>query len=167
MSEGWGESRRKTVVWHDPLVTATAGAGLSGVDFLVAMRDGTMAPAPIAELFGFKIVDVEHGRVVFECTPDESAYNPIGLVHGGLVCTLADTVIGCGVHTTLGVGFVYTSIDVNVSYLRAVTKDSGPLRAVGVTTKPGRRVAFGSAEIVDGDGKVVATATGSCLVMKR
>ena len=85
----------------------------------------------MASVFGFAITDVEVGRVIFECTPDESAYNPIGVVHGGLVCTLADSVVGCAVQTTLDAGVAYTSIDLNVSYLRPVTVDSG--------TAPGRR----------------------------
>ena len=104
-------------------------------------------------------------RVVFEGTPDESVYNPIGMVHGGYVCTLADTVAACAVHTTLEAGTIYTSIDLNVSYTRRVTRDSGTLRAVGTVVKPGRRVAFCRADIVDGAGKIVATATSSCLVM--
>jgi uncharacterized protein (TIGR00369 family) len=109
--------------------------------------------------------EIDVGRVVFVCEPDESAYNPIGVVHGGLVCTLADTVAACAVHTTLDAGIAYTSIDLNVSYLRPVTVDSGLLRATGLVTKPGRRVAFSSAEIVDQAGRLVATATSSCLVM--
>ena len=116
-------------------------------------------------LMGFTMREVEPGRVMFDCVPDESAYNPIGVVHGGLVCTLADTVAACAVHTTLDVGVAYTSIDLNVSYLRPVTKDTGILRATGILTKPGRRVAFSSAEIAGEDGKLVATATSSCLVM--
>ena len=103
--------------------------------------------------------------MVFEGTPDESVYNPIGTVHGGYVCTLADTVAACAVHTTLEPGTIYTSIDLNVSYTRPVTRDSGTLRAVGTVVKPGRRVAFCRADIFDGAGKVVATATSSCLVM--
>jgi uncharacterized protein (TIGR00369 family) len=156
----WGEPRSKTVQWYDPLITAAAGRPLSGADFLRAIKDGV-----IAALFGLQIREVEVGRVVFECEPDESAYNPIGVVHGGLVCTLADTVAGCAVHTTLDAGVAYTSIDLNVSYLRPVTKDSGVLRATGRVTKPGRRVAFSTAEIADQSGKIVATATSSLLVM--
>lgn len=125
-----------------------------------------MPPPPIASLLGFAVCELEVGRVVFECTPDQSHYNPIGMVHGDLVCTLADTVIGCAVHTTLDQGFTYTSIDLSVSYLRPVTGSSGVLRATGRVTKPGRRVAFAAADIVDGTDKVVATATGSCLVME-
>jgi uncharacterized protein (TIGR00369 family) len=114
-----------------------------------------------------RMVEIEPGRVVFECELDESVYNPIGMVHGGLAWTLADTVIGCAVHTTLEAGVAYTSIDLNVSYLRPVTLASSPVRATGLVTKPGRRVAFASAEIVDSAGKLVATATGSCLIMDR
>jgi uncharacterized protein (TIGR00369 family) len=161
----WGEPRSKTVHWYDPMITAAAGRPLPGVDFLRAIKDGTIAPPPIAALFGLQIREVEVGRVVFECEPDESAYNPIGVVHGGLVCTLADTVAGCAVQTTLDAGVAYTSIDINVSYLRPVTTASGLLRATGRVTKPGRRVAYSTAEIADQAGKIVATASSSCLVM--
>jgi len=106
------------------------------------------------------------GKVAFECTPDESAYNTLGMVHGGLVCTLADTVVGCAVHSTLDPGLTCTSIDLHVSYLRPVTTDSGVLRAIGEVTKPGRRVGFAAAEIRDGSNKLVATATSSLLIMQ-
>jgi uncharacterized protein (TIGR00369 family) len=102
---------------------------MSGLAFVRAIRDAGVAPPPMASVFGFAITDVEVGRVVFECTPDESAYNPIGVVHGGLVCTLADSVVGCAVQTTLDAGVAYTSIDLNVSYLRPVTVDSGGSRS--------------------------------------
>jgi uncharacterized protein (TIGR00369 family) len=162
----WGPSSSKTVTWHDPAATARAGTTMSGIDFLEAMRSGALPPPPIASVLGFTIEELGIGRVVFSCVPDESLYNPIGMVHGGLVCTLADTVVGCAVHTMLEAGFTYTSIDLSVSYLRPVTGASGALRSTGRVTKPGRRVAFAEAEIVDGAGKVVATATGSCLVME-
>jgi uncharacterized protein (TIGR00369 family) len=162
---GWGAPASKIVEWYDPMITAAAAPGMSGLEFLRAIGDGTLPPPPIAALFGFRPTEVEFGRVVFEVTPDDSAYNPIGMVHGGLVCTLADTVAACAVHSSLDAGVAYTSIDLNVSYLRPVTRDSGILRAIGTLTKPGRRVAFASAEILDGRGKCVATATTSCLIM--
>jgi uncharacterized protein (TIGR00369 family) len=169
-SEGepdWGAPRAKTVQWYDPSITAAAaaGSGLSGLEFLRAIRDGKLPAPPIAVLMDFHPVEVEPGRVVFEGTPDESVYNPIGMVHGGYVCTLADTVAACAVHSTLDAGTVYTSIDLNVSYTRRVTRESGTLRAIGTVVKPGRRVAFSRADILDAAGKVVATATSSCLIM--
>ena len=129
-----------------------------------ALADGKIPPPPIAMLFGMWPTRVERGLAQFECAPDESAYNPIGVVHGGLVCTLADSVAGCAVHTTLDAGIGYTSIDITVNYLRPVTVDSGTLVAVGRVTKPGRRVALAAAEIHDGAGRLVATASSNCLV---
>jgi uncharacterized protein (TIGR00369 family) len=162
----WGTPASRVVQWYDPKITAAVVAQMSGLDFMRAIRDGKLPPPPIASLLGFHPIELDEGYVVFEGTPDESVYNPIGVVHGGLVCTLADTVAACAVHTTLAVGYTYTSIDLNVSYTRPVTTDSGTLRAVGTVVKPGRRVAFSRAEILDGRGKIVATATSSCLIMR-
>lgn len=163
----WGPASSRTVEWYDPMLTAQAAMSMSGLDFLRAIAGGEVPPPPISALLRLAVAEIEPGRVVFECTPDESTYNPIGVVHGGLVCTLADTVSACAVHTTLEAGVGYTSIDINVSYLRPVTKDSGTLRAIGTVTRPGSRVAFAAAEIIDGAGKLVATATTSCLVIDR
>jgi uncharacterized protein (TIGR00369 family) len=160
----WGMPRSRVITWYDPSPTTLAGALMSGVEFLRAILDGRIAPPPMASVFGIAMTDVEVGLVRFECEPDESAYNPLGVVHGGLVCTLADTVMGCAVHTTLEPGVTYISIDLAVSYLRPVTIDSGVLSAVGTVTKPGRRVAHATAEIRDGAGKLVATGASSCLV---
>ena len=115
-------------------------------------------------LMQFDIRALEEGRVEFGCTLDESVYNPIGVVHGGLVCTLLDTVAGCAVHTTLPQGFAYTSIELKVNYLRAVHATSGPLTAIGRVVKPGRRVAFAEGEVLDAQGRTVATASSSLLV---
>jgi len=160
-----GATRSKTITWQDPDVTAGLAASLSGLDFLLAIRDGRFAPPPMARLMGFSLVHVENGLAIFECTPDESAYNPIGVVHGGLVCTMCDSAAGCAVQTTLEAGVAYTSIDINVTYLRPVTKDTGLIRATGRTTRPGRRVAYATVEVTDGSGKLLTQATSSCLVM--
>jgi len=161
----WGPSRNKTTTWFDPSITATARATMSGLEFLRALRDGNLPAPPIASLLNFRPLEVEVGRVVFVGAPDESAYNPIGLVHGGWVCTLADTVAACAVHSTLGVGVGYTSIDLDLKYLRPLTSDSGELRATGEVIKPGRRVSVATAVVHDQRGKLVATATSSCLLM--
>jgi uncharacterized protein (TIGR00369 family) len=161
----WGPPRSKTLHWYDPFVTARSAARLSGREALEAIQRGTLAPPPIASHFDFDITSISEGEVTFACTPDESAYNPIGMVHGGLVCTLLDTVIGCAVHSTLPAGVAYTSIELKVNYLRAVHADRGQLTARGWVTKPGRRVAFAEGAVYDGDGKLLATGSGSCLVM--
>lgn len=165
--ESWGAPRSKTVTWYDPMVTAAGGAELSGVDFLTAVAEGRLPGAPIGSLMEFGIRSVSNGEVVFTCVPDESAYNPIGVVHGGLVCTLLDSVTGCAVHSTLPVGMAYTSLDISVSYLRPVTRDSGVLTARGWVTRAGRRAGFSEGDVRTADGKVVATAKSTCLVFPR
>ena len=160
----WGEPRSRTVSWHDPSITALGALERSGLETMRAIRDGELPAPPIAQLMQFDIVDLAEGRVEFSCVLDESVYNPIGVVHGGLVCTLLDTVAGCAVHTTLPAGVAYTSIELKVNYLRAVHASSGPLTAVGTVVKPGRRVAFAEGEILDAQGRTVATATSSLLV---
>ncbi len=164
MDERTVPARSKTVSWQDPLAIAAQARGRSGLEFLRAMAAGEVPGPPIAYLFGFSMTSVDVGDVVFGCTPDESAYNPIGLVHGGLVCTLLDTVTGCAVHTTLPAEVGYTSIEIKVNYLRPVHADM-PLIAHGWVTKPGRRVAFAEADVRNPDGQVLATASSSLLVM--
>lgn len=161
----WGEPRSKTISWHDPAVTVAALPALSGLELLQQMADGLLPPAPISSHFGTTVLSVSFGDVVFGCTPDESAYNPIGMVHGGLVCTLLDSVTACAVHSTLPAGTAYTSLEIKVSYLRKITIETGPLTAHGWVTKPGRRAAFAEGDVRDAEGKVLATATSTCLVM--
>ncbi|WP_250279167.1 PaaI family thioesterase [Frankia sp. Cppng1_Ct_nod] len=163
----WGEPRSKTLVWHDPMAIAAVGKTMTGRDFLLAMRDGAVPPPPIAAHFDFRIGHVGDGDVVFGCAPDESAYNPIGVVHGGLVCTLLDTVTGCSVHTALPAGFGYTSIEIKVNYLRPVRVIDGrpsELTAHGWVVRPGRRIVFAEGDVRDVDGRIVATASSTCLV---
>jgi uncharacterized protein (TIGR00369 family) len=160
----WGDERSRTVTWWDPAITAAGGRERSGLEAMRAMRDGVLPPPPIARLLRMDVTDVEEGRIAFSCEVDESLYNPLGAVHGGIVCALLDTVAGCAVHTTLPRGLGYTSIELKVSYLRAVLAGSGPLTAVGTVVKPGRRVAFAEGQVSDAAGRLVATASSSLLV---
>jgi uncharacterized protein (TIGR00369 family) len=160
----WGPQRRREVVWHDPVPTAAVGMQMSGLEYLRAMADGKLPTSPIAKLMNIEGVSASDGEVLFRCTPDESTYNPLGLVHGGLVCTLLDSVAGCAVHTTLPAGVGYTSIEIKVSYMRPVSAGT-TLTARGWVTKRGRRVSFADAEAVDEDGRKVATAASSCLIL--
>jgi uncharacterized protein (TIGR00369 family) len=160
----WGTARTRTVEWHDPMITAAGALQRSGLETMQAIRDGILPPPPIAMLMQMGITGLEEGRVEFTCAVDESVYNPIGVVHGGLVCTMLDTVAGCAVHTTLPAGVGYTSIELKVNYLRAVHAASGPLTAIGRVIKPGRRVAFAEGEVLDAAGRSVATASSSLLI---
>jgi uncharacterized protein (TIGR00369 family) len=158
--------RSRTITWSDPVPPLALARTMSGFDYLTALAAGEIPPPPIAQTLGFGVTSVGRGTVTFTCEADESHYNPIGAVHGGVLCTLLDTVLGCAVHTTLEAGWGYTSIDLNVTYLRPVTLASGVLSATGTVVKGGRRVSFASGEIRDAGGAVVATATSSLLMIE-
>jgi uncharacterized protein (TIGR00369 family) len=156
--------RSRVVEWEDPLVGAELAKTMSGLEYIEALIDGSVPPPPIAGLMRMTPTEASVGRVVFTCEPDESHYNPIGTVHGGLVCTLLDSVLGCAVQTTLPKGQGYTSLEIKVSYLRPVLATSGQLTATGIVTKPGRRAAFADGTVTDSEGRIVATASSTLLV---
>jgi uncharacterized protein (TIGR00369 family) len=159
-----GADRSRTVTWHDPAATHAAVASMSGLAYWKAVVDGQLPPPPIGELLMMRVDEVEHGRIAFTWRPDGSMYNPLGMVHGGAACTLLDTVTACALHTTLPEGVGYTSVEIKVNYLGAVTAASGPLTAVGTVVKAGSRIGFAEGKITDASGKLVATATSTLLI---
>ena len=154
----------KTISWVDPRPQAVQALTMSGLDYLQAMLDGSIPPPPIASHINLEMLEASQGVAIMAATPDESHYNPIGSVHGGFFATLLDSVCGCAVQTTLPAGTAYTSLDLNVSFLRGITTDTGRVVATGRVTKPGSRAAFVEADIKDADGRLLATATSTCLV---
>jgi uncharacterized protein (TIGR00369 family) len=158
-------ARTRTITWQDPLVSARAGATLSGIDYLRAIAQGTIPPPPIALLLGFDIEDVEEGRVVFTAEPGEHHYNPIGVVHGGLAATLLDSAMGCAVHSRLPQGRGYTTLEIKVNYVRAIKRESGRLRAIGTVVHMGGKIATAEARLLDGEGRLVAHGTTTCMLL--
>lgn len=137
--------------------------GPDGFDQIYAMLAGDVQ-APIGETLGFRLVELERGKVVFEGMPGRSVYNPHGSVHGGYAATLLDSACGIAVHSQLGANRGHTTLDLNVSYLRGLTERSGPVRATGRVVSSGGRVAFAEATLHDGEGRLCATATSTLLV---
>jgi uncharacterized protein (TIGR00369 family) len=158
------QSQNKTISWVDPRPQAIQALTMTGLEYLQAMIDGEIPPPPIASHINLEVVSVSPGEAIMAATPDESHYNPIGSVHGGFVATLLDSVCGCAVQTTLPVGTAYTSLDLNVSFLRGMTSETGRVIAHGRVTKPGSKAAFVEADVRDADGRLLATATSTCLV---
>jgi uncharacterized protein (TIGR00369 family) len=156
--------RERTFTWADPELTAEASRGMAGLELMRGLRDGTIPAPPIVALVGLSLTEVDEGRVVMRLTPAEYHYNPIGSVHGGILATLLDSVMGCAVHSTLPKGRGYTSLEIKVNYVRAVTHESGELSAKGKVVHGGRRSAVAEAKVVDGKGRLCATASTTCLV---
>jgi len=158
--------RQRTFTWEDPVEAAATGAGMSGAEFFAGIAAGTIAPPPILRTLDFDGVSFGDGSAVFRVTPREFHYNTLGGVHGGVFATLLDSACGCAVHTKLPAGTGYTSLDLSVKFLRPVTVATGPITATGTVVHFGRRTALAEARITDDAGKVYATATSSCLVLR-
>jgi uncharacterized protein (TIGR00369 family) len=154
-------SRSRTLVWQDPVATATAGAAMSGI---VA---GELPPPPIAVTMRLRPVELEQGRVVFEGLPGEEHYNPIGVVHGGYAATLLDSALGCAVHTTLPAGVGYTSLGLEAKYVRPITRDTGRVLCEASVVHRGRRQATSEARLTTADGgKLLAHGTATCMILE-
>lgn len=158
--------RERSFTWSDPAVVARAGHEMGGLEVLQQVLDGVLPGPPIAAALGFELVSVDKGRVEFALEPAEFHYNPIGSVHGGFFATLLDSASGCAVHSMLDPGIGYTSLDLHVKFLRQVTVDTGRLSCVGTVTHLGRRTALAEARMTDRDGKLLATAVSSCLILQ-
>lgn len=138
--------------------------GRSGLELMQAMLAGELPYPPIADTLDFALIEVAHGKAVFQGTPQRRHYNPMGTVHGGWFATLLDSALGCAVHTTLPAGMAYTTAELGVNIVRAAREDTGPLRAIGQVVHSGRQMATAEARIVGPDGKLYAHATTTCLV---
>ncbi len=156
--------RARTVTWDDPLIGARTAPTMSGLAYLQAIMRGELPPPPIARLMDFTLAELEPGRAVFTVTPAEYHYNPIGVVHGGLAATLCDSAMGCAIQSTLPAGAGYTTLELKVNFVRALTTQTGLVRCEATVIHGGRQVATAEARVVDSAGKLYAHATTTCLI---
>lgn len=141
--------------------------GLSGMEVFQAIFEGRLPQPPIGESMDFLPVHMGHGEAVFQGRPKRRYFNPLGTVHGGWFATLLDSAVGCAVHTALPAGRGYTTLELKVNMIRALT-DAVPLvRAEGKVIHLGRQVATAEGRLVGPDGKLYAHATTTCLVFEQ
>jgi len=159
--------RTRTVTWEDPRPLAEAGRGVSGVEFLQRIVSGELSPPPFAALLNFDLVEVSDGRATFAVNPAEYHYNPIGVVHGGLAATLLDSAMGCAVHSMLPAGAGYTTLEIKVNFIRAMTAETGRVRCEAKIVHSGARTATAEGRIVDEAGKLYAHGTTTCLILRH
>jgi uncharacterized protein (TIGR00369 family) len=157
--------RSLTVTWSDPLAAFEEGRKLTPIEHLRAIRDGRLPDPPVARLLGMRLVKVEPGVAVFELTPAEQHYNPIGVVHGGVAFTLLDSAMGCCVQTTLPADKGYTTLEMKANLVRAVTLQTGLIRASARIVHAGKSTATAEARLEDAAGKLYAHGTSTCLIL--
>ncbi|MFC7755821.1 PaaI family thioesterase [Tsukamurella soli] len=120
----------------------------------------------IGHLLGMRIDRVDVGEVEFSLTTRQDFGNPLGSVHGGVCATLLDSVMGCAVHSTLEAGIGYGTLELKVNYIRTVPVDGVLLVATGRTIHVGRTTATAEGQVKDGDGRLVAHGTTTCLIYR-
>ena len=154
-------------------MTAEAGFGvvpleqvrtMDGLSLIKGLMEGRFPAPPISEVLGFDIAEAEAGRVVFTYTPVFDHYNPLGSIHGGIAATLLDSVMGCAIHSTLKAGNGFTTLEIKVNYVRAMTDKTGPVKAEGKIINVGARIATSEGRLVDASGKLLAHGTTTCLI---
>ncbi len=137
---------------------------VDGLTLMKGVMDGRFPAPPISKALGFWMSKVELGNVVFDYMPVVDHYNPLGTVHGGVAATLLDSVMGCCIHTTLKAGTGYTTVEIKVNYVRAMTDKTGPVKAEGKVINVGSRIATSEGRLVDASGKLLAHGTTTCLI---
>lgn len=137
---------------------------VDGLALFKGLLEGRYPAPPISKTLGFNLVEVEFGRVAFCYTPVFDHYNPLGTVHGGMAATLLDSVMGCCIHTTLKAGIGYTTVEIKINYVRAMTEKTGPVRAEGKVINVGSRIGTSEGRLFDAAGKLLAHGTTTCLI---
>ena len=146
------------------VVTPDILKSYDGLGFLKAIVDGTLPQPPIGETLGFHLVEAEPGRAAFVGTPELRHYNPIGTVHGGFAATLLDSALACAIATTMKKGDVWTTLELKINYVRAMTSETGLVRAEGRVIHRGRSVATSEGDLKDAAGRLYAHATTTCMI---
>ncbi|HRN75626.1 PaaI family thioesterase [Ottowia sp.] len=139
-------------------------AGMSGLELMQGVLDGTLPYASIARTLDFLMVAVGKGYATFQGTPGPQLLNPMGTVHGGWFATLLDSALGCAIHTLMPAGRAYTTAELGVNLVRAITPKVPRVRAEGKVIHCGRQLATAEARLVGPDGTLYAHATTTCLV---
>src|SRR5437899_12530466 len=134
------------------------------VELAQQMLRGEAPPPPIGRLLGFGLKAIEPGRAVFEMEIDERHHNPMGTLHGGVYCDLADAAMGFAYAATLGEGESFTTVELKINFLRAVRK--GRLTAEAKVVKAGSSLGYVECEVKDEQGRLVAKAASTCLKLK-
>ncbi len=151
---------------HFGLAEAEDLKALSGLEFLRAIMNGDLPAPRMSETLGFRLVEVGDGVAIFEGVPSPALLNPLGAVHGGFALTLIDSACGCAVHTELGAGVGYTTVETKVNFTRPIDPNGGPVRCEGRIVTRGRRIATAEARLLSSDGKVLAHGTSTLMILE-
>ena len=139
---------------------------MSGLEFVQGLAGGALPLNTIAQTLGYDVVEAEKGRVVITLAPTGAHLNPWGTVHGGLTATIPDSCMGLAIQSTLEKGFGSTTLEFKISLVRAITQDTGEIRAEGKVLNGGRRIGTAEGRVTDRSGRLLAHGTTACLIFE-
>jgi uncharacterized protein (TIGR00369 family) len=131
--------------------------------FTAAMHRGDAA-APVGKLVGFRPTAIETGRAVFELEAGPQHANPMGTLHGGIICDVADAAMGTAYASTLGEDESFTTLELKINFLRPFW--SGTLIATARVVKGGRTIGLAECDVTDTEGRLVARALSTCMTLR-
>jgi uncharacterized protein (TIGR00369 family) len=137
---------------------------LSGLEMMQYMLQGRLPYPAMGKTLGFQLFQIEDGRAIFQGAPSELHLNPMGTTHGGWFASILDSAMGCAVHSKMPVGRAYTTAELSVNLVRAITPKVKRLRAIGTVVHCGRQLATTEGRLIGPDGTLYAHATSTCLV---
>jgi len=140
---------------------------LSGLEIFQGIFEGRFPSPPIGDTLDFIPIQIALGFAIFQGRPQPEHYNPLGTVHGGWFCTILDSAMGCAVHSTLRPKKAYTTLELKVNMVRALTQAVSLVRAEAKVIHVGRQVATAEGRIVDAEGKVYVHATTTCMIFEQ
>ena len=152
--------------YHYGVVPSEIVTSMSGREFFEAMIAGSLPQQPISQTLSFWLVEVGEGRAVFEGEPGPQLYNPIGTVQGGWALTIIDCATACAGHTLLPAGVSFTTIETKTNFSRAITADTGRVRAEGRVVAQGKQIISAEATLRSRDGRVLAHGTSTMMVLR-
>jgi uncharacterized protein (TIGR00369 family) len=139
---------------------------MSGLEYMRKVAAGELPTSGMGQLMGFKLVEVSEGHAVFTINPDERHYNGIGIAHGGLAATLLDSAMGCAINTMMPAGRIFTTLEMKINYVRPMRRETGEVRCEASVIHVGGRAAIAKGRIVDGEGKLYAHGTATCMLFR-
>ncbi len=161
------EKAQKDILRTGPgagVITPEQALAMSGLQLMHAMMQGKVHYPPIGDTMDYLLIEAEHGRAVFQGTPSQAHFNPMGSVHGGWFATILDSALACAINASLNKGKSFTTLELKVNMIRALSPKVKRVRAIGQLIHLGSQTATSDARLMGPDGKLYAHASTTCLI---
>ena len=160
------QDRSRLVTWQRPALATQAGRTLSGLDYLLGVKNGVIPVSPFGRLLDYQIAEVRPGQAVLELKPQEFHCNPTGIVHGGALSTLLDSAMGCAVQATLAAGVGYATLEIKVNFTRPLNGRSPRVQCTANIVYAGSRIVTAEGKVLDEQHTLYAHGTATFMIFQ-